>query len=120
MKEKNTIKQQIPYFLNKELLSGSTYSMLLLDLAQSITVIEAEDIVNKIPERFQSLTGNPISRYSEMEILEQIIKDTLETSDSRFGQLQYYARKRLLELHNNPKLHDTNQNSGLHQAGTNI
>lgn len=100
----------MPYFLGKTIVGGSSYSVFLLEFAQEIDNPEAEEIVQKIPERFHSLTGNTISRYSEMEILEQIIRDTLSTTDIRFGKLQYYARKRLLELHNNDSANDTNQN----------
>jgi hypothetical protein len=73
-------------------------------------------IIGQIPAKFENLTSNPISRYSEMEILELIISEVHNALDTRLGPLQYYARKRLLELHNNPKTYDSNPDSELPQA----
>jgi hypothetical protein len=107
---KRTIRANLAFFLGRK---DEMTMIEWLTLAALMTNERAENIVKNIPGKFQMLTGNDISRYSEMEILEMIITDSVLTLDTRLGPLQYYARKRLLELHTNPTAHDSDSNTGL-------
>lgn len=106
---KKTIKGNLAYFLDCSEDLATAWIILGNKMSKEI----AEEMVNNIPDRFKKLTGNEISRYSEMEILELIIHESLLILDTRLGPLQYYARKRLLELHNNPKTYDSNTDTTL-------
>jgi hypothetical protein len=113
---KNTIKGNLPFFLGY---ADDTATM-WIDLASKLDNEMAELLISQIPSKFENLTENPISRYSEMEILELVINEVHKAQDTKLGPLQYYARKRLLELHNNPKIHDSDTNSELSQTGTGL
>lgn len=91
-----TIRANLAYFLGRD---RSMDGIEWKELADKMTNEHAEVIVKNIPARFKLLTERDISRYSEMEILEMIIRESLLALDTRLGVLQYFARKRLLELH---------------------
>lgn len=113
---KHTIKGNLPFFLGY---ADDTATM-WIDLANKLDNEMAELLIGQIPVKFENLTSGPISRYSEMEILELIINEVHRVQDTKLGPLQYYARKRLLELHNNPKVHDSNTDSELPQTSPGI
>jgi hypothetical protein len=113
---KHTIKGNLPFFLGY---ADDTATM-WIDLANKLDNEMAELLIGQIPVKFENLTSTPISRYSEMEILELIINEVHRVQDTKLGPLQYYARKRLLELHNNPKVHDSNTDSELPQTSSSI
>lgn len=116
---KRTIRANLAYFLGRDRsMDGIEWN----ELANKINNEQAEEIIKNIPGRFKLLTENDISRYSEMEILEMIIRESLLTLDTRLGPLQYYARKRLLELHFDVKgiQHDSDSHTRLSPGAAGI
>lgn len=116
---KRTIKANLAYFLGRD---RSMDSIEWKALADKITNEQAEEIIRNIPGRFRLLIETDISRYSEMEILEMIIRESLLTLDTRLGVLQYHARKRLLELHFDTKggQYDTDSHTRLSSGTTGL
>lgn len=116
---KRTIKANLAYFLGRD---KSMDGVEWLHLANRMNSEKAGAIIKNIPAKFKLLTGNSISRYSEMEILEMIIRESLLTLDTRLGVLQYYARKRLLDLHFDVKgiQHDSDSHTRLSTGVTSL